>query len=609
MKLYYASPISVSELELPEIPDNEQRPQSDECKTQECSISSLPMVSINFNVKEGKPSHITVSNAKQHLFTEESTQSQEQTSTFTTVKKISPFCSRLPGTSSLEEKSTTKNVKVTRDIRKSPSNFKRKESSKVFKKYPSLSKSPENETWDKECRQYIVDLAENLSERLLAEIDRYKERNVNIEKDLDTHRELDHHVDPYLTKLSEELSHVSKLTKELSADLDVAGSPTDGSSNDELVTKGIDCSTDTCDVENMRKPEAIQQQPKMEEHDEHDLSLSNLIVKDDRIISGLISSSDPSTDAESPGSISGWLDSRRNTIESGYSRTAAGDKSEDDNRTSISNIHYESASKLNSSETRSHARLSIESTDMTDVSEKAVSVSSEDSMSKREAMQTETSSGLSVESDFCDLDKSLDTSKSTEYSSAAGGPASSTKQYAASMNYSVSQASLLRPGESVESSEAGDFSDRTGSVSDYSRQNTESRSVITQSSASLASWSDCSKDIRFADRRTARCDGRSSSEETNPRAILTRQQAATQEPSEVKMTSTGTSLSGSTSQDSLTSESTGGSIMFHRYYHVFREGELDALIDEFVENLHIISSYYDHTNWCIIAEKVRVWTI
>lgn len=608
MQLYYLNPITLSELELPELPDNEQRLQSDECKTQECSISSLPEASINFNVKEGKPSHITVSNAKQHLFTEEPMQPQEQTSTFTTIKNISPFCSRLPGTSSLEEKSTTKNAKITGDIRKSPSNFKRKESIKVFKKYPSLSKSPENETWDKECRQYIVDLAENLSERLLAEIDRYKERNV-IEKDLVTHRELDHHVDPYLTKLSEELSHVSKLTKELSADLDVAGSPTNGISNDELVTKRINCSKDICDVENMQILETIQQQSKMEEHDEDDLSLSNLIVKDDRIISGLMYSSDPSTDAESPGSISGWLDSRRNTIESGYSRTATGDKSEDDCRASISNIHYESASKLSSSETRSYARLSIESTDMTDVSEKAVSVSSEDSMSKRDRTQTETISGLSVESDICDLDKSLDTSKSTEYSSAAGGPASSTKQYASSMKYSVSQASLLRPGESVESSEAGDFSDRTGSVSDYSRQNTESRSVITQSSASLASWSDCSKDIRFADRRTARCDGRSSSEETNPRAILTRQQAETQEPSEVKMTSTGTSLSGSTSQDSLTSESTGGSIMFHRYYHVFREGELDALIDEFVENLHIISSYYDHTNWCIIAEKVRVWTI
>ena len=50
-------------------------------------------------------------------------------------------------------------------------------------------------------------------------------------------------------------------------------------------------------------------------------------------------------------------------------------------------------------------------------------------------------------------------------------------------------------------------------------------------------------------------------------------------------------------------------LTYHRYYHVFREGELDKLIEKYVQNLHIISSYYDHANWCIIAEKVQVWTI
>ena len=46
-----------------------------------------------------------------------------------------------------------------------------------------------------------------------------------------------------------------------------------------------------------------------------------------------------------------------------------------------------------------------------------------------------------------------------------------------------------------------------------------------------------------------------------------------------------------------------------RYYHVFREGELDYLINNYVESLHIISSYYDHANWCVVAEKVNVWTL
>lgn len=64
-----------------------------------------------------------------------------------------------------------------------------------------------------------------------------------------------------------------------------------------------------------------------------------------------------------------------------------------------------------------------------------------------------------------------------------------------------------------------------------------------------------------------------------------------------------------TSQESLPSDNVGGEITYHRYYHVFREGELDQLIEKYVENLHIISSYYDHASWCVVAEKVQVWTI
>lgn len=82
-------------------------------------------------------------------------------------------------------------------------------------------------------------------------------------------------------------------------------------------------------------------------------------------------------------------------------------------------------------------------------------------------------------------------------------------------------------------------------------------------------------------------------------------------------------ISGSSSQESLLSDyggnsfggsgnggsGGGGAITYHQYYHVFREGELDQLINKYVENLHIISSYYDHASWCIVAEKVQVWTI
>lgn len=63
------------------------------------------------------------------------------------------------------------------------------------------------------------------------------------------------------------------------------------------------------------------------------------------------------------------------------------------------------------------------------------------------------------------------------------------------------------------------------------------------------------------------------------------------------------------SQSSMSLESPGGgSVTHHRYYHVFREGELDSLINH-VLDLHIVSSYYDRSMWCIVAEKVQVWTI
>ncbi|XP_075957015.1 putative tRNA methyltransferase 9B [Anarhichas minor] len=46
-----------------------------------------------------------------------------------------------------------------------------------------------------------------------------------------------------------------------------------------------------------------------------------------------------------------------------------------------------------------------------------------------------------------------------------------------------------------------------------------------------------------------------------------------------------------------------------RYYHVFREGELAELIENHVEELHVKHAYFDHANWCVVAEKVRLWKI
>ncbi|XP_064608870.1 alkylated DNA repair protein alkB homolog 8-like [Liolophura sinensis] len=42
---------------------------------------------------------------------------------------------------------------------------------------------------------------------------------------------------------------------------------------------------------------------------------------------------------------------------------------------------------------------------------------------------------------------------------------------------------------------------------------------------------------------------------------------------------------------------------FHRYYHVFRQGELDSLC-ETLPNIVIKESYYDQGNWCVLLEKL-----
>ncbi|XP_077578942.1 putative tRNA methyltransferase 9B [Stigmatopora nigra] len=41
-----------------------------------------------------------------------------------------------------------------------------------------------------------------------------------------------------------------------------------------------------------------------------------------------------------------------------------------------------------------------------------------------------------------------------------------------------------------------------------------------------------------------------------------------------------------------------------RYYHVFREGELAELIAQ-VEELRVRRAYFDHSNWCVVADKVE----
>ncbi|KAK9871002.1 hypothetical protein WA026_009962 [Henosepilachna vigintioctopunctata] len=144
---------------------------------------------------------------------------------------------------------------------------------------------------------------------------------------------------------------------------------------------------------------------------------------------------------------------------------------------------------------------------------------------------------------------------------------------------------LLERGDELSSSDRGSNEGSTASLASATE------------SAVIPARKDLPKPQLRRDKRT--------SESNSSLESSTRKQA----PNAKSKSAGNKNYSGATSQESLISENMGGEITYHRYYHVFREGELDQLIEKYVENLHIISSYYDHASWCIVAEKVQVWTI
>ena len=45
--------------------------------------------------------------------------------------------------------------------------------------------------------------------------------------------------------------------------------------------------------------------------------------------------------------------------------------------------------------------------------------------------------------------------------------------------------------------------------------------------------------------------------------------------------------------------------VYHRYYHVFKQGELEELVEKnFEGELVIREKYYDHANWVVVLEKL-----
>ena len=65
------------------------------------------------------------------------------------------------------------------------------------------------------------------------------------------------------------------------------------------------------------------------------------------------------------------------------------------------------------------------------------------------------------------------------------------------------------------------------------------------------------------------------------------------------------SLPCSVEQKSNASTSEHGYQTFQRYYHVFRQGELTRLFAK-VPFVRVVEEYYDHENWCVLAEKTVV---
>ncbi|XP_073518629.1 probable tRNA methyltransferase 9B [Phyllobates terribilis] len=43
-----------------------------------------------------------------------------------------------------------------------------------------------------------------------------------------------------------------------------------------------------------------------------------------------------------------------------------------------------------------------------------------------------------------------------------------------------------------------------------------------------------------------------------------------------------------------------------RYYHIFKQGELSDIIEQCIPELRVVQTFFDHSNWCVIAEKIQL---
>ena len=346
----------------------------------------------------------------------------------------------------------------------------------------------EGVSWNDECHRHLTNFADKLSEKLLKEIDQYRENSRRNASSLYAPTTMGHIDDPYIHRLSEELQDLSKLSAEIQKQNEYLAKL---SASDKLFqTNCVRCKLSKCKC-----------------HDKFG----------ERSCGGCRDAGAEERCSNDKPTEPGWKPARDKFGE----RKCSG---------CWDSVPEEGVPNDGDAELPSRAAA---------------------------ACKGSVKTGASVES--CDSEK-------------GGSPSSMLSR--------VTSASL-QLGQSVESAES--FSDRGSRCSDGG------------STASLASCPDW-KVIRgkLPNERSASED---KTDQPKPTGGKVRDQA-TLNPS----------LS-DTSQESLPSDNVGGEITYHRYYHVFTEGELDQLIEKYVENLHVISSYYDHSSWCIVAEKVQVWTI
>ncbi|KAK9729011.1 hypothetical protein QE152_g16926 [Popillia japonica] len=361
---------------------------------------------------------------------------------------------------------------------------------------PLLSDVEVENSWNDECHKHLTDFADRLSEKLLQEIDQYQEQ---------TKKTYQHHIndDPYINRLSQELSDLSKLSAEIQRQNEYLSKL---SASDKLLTLNISSPTVTTSCKK------CETSPCRCNHINHNNNNNN---------------NNKTTTL------------RKDIQQAPQTKTSGEYKLKTEEQDSLYVDRYNAVD---------HANIEI--------------------IGRSPSINT-LKTGTSIES--CDSDKG------------SSPPTSMLSSITTSLNF----------GHSMELSEG--CSDK-GSIE---RDTNSMMSRYSGDGGSTASLVSCPEWKHFKTN-----GGRSSSDHSRMSLDSSDKNAKT---------TTGGLMHPSsysdTSQESLPSDNIGGEITYHRYYHVFREGELDQLIEKYVENLHIISSYYDHASWCIIAEKVQVWTI